>query len=381
MRAARADIDLEAIAHNVRTLAAHAAPAQLCAVIKADGYGHGAIAVGQAALEAGADWLAVALIEEGAVLRKAGITAPILILSQPRLDDFDAAVHYDLRLAVYTAEGIEAACDAASAEGKVAKLHLKVNTGMNRVGAQPEDIKGLAERIAKRPEVEFEALWTHCAVADEPEHDFTTEQLDRFDAVVRDLEEAGLRPTMLHAANSAATIDHPRARLDLVRCGISIYGIAPSPALQDRLALRPALRLGAEVSMVKRVRAGERISYGLRHEFDAATTVVTVPIGYADGVPRALAKAGAEVLIHGRRCPIVGTVTMDQIMVDVGALDVEVGDEVILIGTQVDPAGRGADPLEITADEWAEHLGTIAYEIVCGIGPRVPRFYRRRPPP
>jgi len=378
MRAARADVDLEAIAHNVRTLAALAAPAQFCAVVKADGYGHGAIAVGQAALEAGADWLAVALIEEGAVLRKAGITAPILILSQPRLDDFDAAVHYDLRLAVYTPEGIEAACDAASAEGKVAKLHLKVNTGMNRVGAQPEDIKGLAERIAKRPEVEFEALWTHCAVADEPDHGFTAEQLDRFDAVVRELDEAGLRPTMLHAANSAATIDHPRARMDLVRCGISIYGIAPSPALVDRLELRPAMRLGAEVSMVKRVRAGERISYGLRHEFSEATTVVTVPIGYADGVPRALATAGAEVLIHGRRCPIVGTVTMDQIMVDVGGLDVEVGDEVILIGAQVDPAGRGADPVEITADEWAEHLGTIAYEIICGIGPRVPRFYRRR---
>ncbi len=378
MRAARADVDLEAIAHNVRTLAAHAAPAKFCAVVKADGYGHGAIAVGQAALDAGADWLAVALIEEGAVLRKAGITAPILILSQPRLDDFDAAVHYDLRIAVYTPEGIEAACDAASAEGKVAKLHLKVNTGMNRVGAQPEDIKGLAERIAKRPEVEFEALWTHCAVADEPDHDFTAEQLDRFDAVVRELDEAGLRPTMLHAANSAATIDHERARLDLVRCGISIYGIAPSPALQDRLDLKPALRLGAEVSMVKRVRAGERISYGLRHQFGEPTTVVTVSIGYADGVPRALSPAGAEVLIHGRRCRIVGSVTMDQIMVDVGDLDVEVGDEVVLIGSQVDPAGRGADPDEITADEWADHLGTIAYEVVCGIGPRVPRFYRRR---
>lgn len=381
MRAARADVDLEAIAHNVRTLASHAAPADLCAVVKADGYGHGAIAVGQAALEAGATWLAVALIEEGAVLRKAGIRAPILVLSQPRLDDFDAAVHYDLRLAVYTPEGIEAACDAAAAEGKVAKLHLKINTGMNRVGADPADIVGLAERITKRPEVELEALWTHCAVADEPGHDFTQVQLDRFDAAVALLDAAGLRPPMLHAANSAAAIDHPRARYDLVRCGIALYGIAPSPALSDRLDLRPAMQLGAEVAMVKRVSGGERISYGLRHEFAGDTTVVTVPIGYADGVPRRLAMAGGEVLIQGRRFPIVGVVTMDQLMVDVGDLDVEVGEEVVLIGSQVDPddpEGRRGPPESISADEWAARIDTISYEVVCGIGPRVPRFYRRR---
>jgi alanine racemase len=376
MRAARADVDLEAIAHNVRTLASHAAPAHLCAVVKADGYGHGAIAGGQAALDAGATWLAVALIEEGAVLRKAGIRAPILVLSQPRLDDFDAAVHYDLRLAVYTPEGVEAACDAAAAEGKVAKLHLKINTGMNRVGADPADIVGLAERITKRPEVELEALWTHCAVADEPGHDFTRIQLDRFDAAVDQLEAAGLRPPMLHAANSAAAIDHPRARYDLVRCGI-----APSPALADRLDLRPAMQLGAEVAMVKRVSGGERISYGLRHEFAGDTTVVTVPIGYADGVPRRLAMAGGEVLIQGRRFPIVGVVTMDQLMVDVGERDVEVGEEVVLIGSQADPDdpdGRRGPPESISADEWAARIDTISYEVVCGIGPRVPRFYRRR---
>ena len=377
MRAARADIDLGAIAHNVRTLAAHAAPAEVCAVVKADGYGHGAIAVGQAALEAGATWLAVALIEEGAVLRKAGIDAPILVLSQPRLDDFDAAVHYDLRLSVYTPEGVEAACDAAAAEGKVARLHLKVNTGMNRVGADPAEILGLAARIAKRPEVEFEALWTHCAVADEPGHGFTEVQLDRFDAAVQELEAAGLRPPMLHAANSAAAIDHPRARHDLVRCGIALYGIAPSPALADRLDLRPAMQLGAEVAMVKRVALGERVSYGLRHELDRATTVVTVPIGYADGVPRRLSLAGGEVLVHGQRFPIVGVVTMDQLMVDVGDLDVAVGDEVVLLGAQADPDARHDDPEVITADEWAGRIDTIAYEVVCGIGPRVPRFYRR----
>ena len=369
MRAARADVDLGAIAHNIGVLAAHVEGAEVCAVVKADGYGHGAIAVGQAAIAAGATWLAVALIEEGAVLRKAGITAPILVLSQPRVDDFDAAVHYDLRLTLYTAEGIEAACDAAAAEGKAAKVHLKINTGMNRVGANPEQAVDLAERITKRPELELEAVWTHCAVADEPGNAFTDRQLDVFEAVVADLEDAGLRPPMLHAANSAAAIDHPRARFDLVRCGIAVYGIAPSPALQDRLDLRPALRLSAEVAMRKRVAPGERISYGLRHEFDRPTNVVTVPIGYADGVPRRLSLVGSDVLIAGRRCPIVGVITMDQLMVDVGDLEVDIGDRVVLIGEQ------GAEC--ITADEWAERLDTIAYEIVCGIGPRVPRFYRR----
>lgn len=374
MRAARADVDLGAIAHNIEVLAAHVAPAQVCAVVKADGYGHGAIAVGQAALEAGASWLAVALIEEAAVLRKAGVTAPILILSQPRLDDFDAAVHYDLRLTVYSAEGIEAASAAAVAEGKTARLHLKVNTGMNRVGAAPGDIAELARLVAARPELELEALWTHCAVADEPDHPFTTEQLAVFGHVVAELDAEGLRPPMLHAANSAAAIDHPQARFDLVRAGIAVYGIPPSPALADRLDLRPAMRLSAEVSMVKRVSAGERVSYGLRHEFERSTTVVTVPIGYADGVPRRLSAHGGEVLIAAQRFPIVGVVTMDQLMVDVGDLEVAVGDEVVLLGEQVGEAGRAE---RITADDWAVKIDTIGYEVVCGIGPRVPRFYRR----
>jgi alanine racemase len=368
MRAARAEVDLDAVAHNIATLAERAAPAELCAVVKADGYGHGAIAVGGAALDAGASWLAVALIEEGAVLRKAGITAPILVLSQPRLSDFDAAVHYDLRFAVYTPEGIEAAAAAAAAEGRPAQVHLKVNTGMNRVGAAPDQIVDLARDVHKRDELELEAVWTHCAIADEPDHPFTDHQLDLFDEVVARLDEEGLRPPMLHAANSAAVIAHPRSHYDLVRAGIAVYGIPPAPGLAGRADLRPAMRLAAEVAMVKRVRAGERISYGLRHRFERDTTVATVPIGYADGVPRRLFSVGGQVLVAGRCHPIVGAVTMDQIMVDVGDTDVAVGDEVVLLGRQ--------GPATITADDWAVPLDTISYEIVCGIGPRVPRFYR-----
>ncbi len=368
MRATRADVSLEAVAANVATLAAVAAPAELCAVVKADGYGHGAVAVGHAALEAGATWLGVALVEEGAVLRRDGITAPILLLSQPRPDDIDAAVRLDLRVGAYTAGGIDALAGAAARHDTVAQVHLKVNTGMNRVGAAPGEVEELARRVAKQPELHLEALWTHCAVADEPGNPFTDTQLDRFDAVWAELGQAGLAPPLRHAANTAAAIDHPRSRYDLVRVGIGLYGLAPSPELVGRVPLEPALTLRAEVSMVKRVEAGQGISYGQRHRLAADANVATVPIGYADGVARRLSATGGEVLIGGRRRPIVGTITMDMLMADCGDDPVAVGDEVVLIGRQGDH--------EITAQEWADRLDTIGYEVVCGIGPRVPRRYR-----
>lgn len=368
MRASRAEVDLGAIRHNVELLVREAAPAALCAVVKADGYGHGAIAVSEAAVSAGASWLGVALVEEGAVLRRSGVEVPILLLSQPRPEDIDAAVRFDMHLTLYTEEGIEAAEAAALCYGRTPRVHLKVNTGMNRVGAAPCDVAKIATRVSASRHLELEGVWTHCAVADEPENPFTEAQLEVFDSVLYDLEEIGIVPPMRHVANSAVLIDRPSARHDLVRAGISLYGLAPSQALEGRLDLVPALSLVAEVSMVKRVGAQERISYGLRHRFTHDTTVATVPIGYADGVPRRLSAVGGEVLIAGRRRPIVGVVTMDQIMVDCGDDDVSVGDEVVLLGTQGDE--------RIGAGEWAESLDTIAYEIVCGIGPRVPRIYR-----
>ncbi len=374
MRAARADVDLGAIAHNTGLLADLAAPAELCAVVKADGYGHGAIAVSQAALASGATWLGVALVEEGAVLRKAGIEAPILLLSQPRPTDLAAAVRFDLRVTLYNEDGVEAAAAAARRTKRVAQVHLKVDTGMRRVGAKPEDVVALATLIDAEPALELEALWTHFAVADEPGHPFTDTQFGAFQEVVAGLREIGLQPPLLHVANSAATIDHPRSRLSLARAGIALYGIAPSAALEGRVDLRPAMSLRSEVSFVKTVPAGDAISYGLRHEFDRDSVVATVPIGYADGVPRALGGSGIAVLIGGRRCPIVGSVTMDQILVDCGPapaddrLDIAIGDEVVLIGEQGDE--------RIDAGDWAGTLGTIPYEIICGIGPRVPRFYR-----
>jgi alanine racemase len=363
-RPAWAVVDLDAVAHNVGVLRRTVAPAAVWAVVKADGYGHGAVPVARAALAAGADGLCVALVEEAVALRAAGIDAPVLVLAEPPGHQFADAARLDLRVAVYTSEGV----DRAAAAGRPIRLHVKVDTGMHRVGARPDEAVALAARIAADARLVLDGVMTHLAVADEPADDFTDRQLDAFDAVLDDIRAAGVEPPLVHAANSAGAIAHPRARRSFVRAGIATYGIAPGPELADRCGeLRPALTLTARVSFVKRVAAGERISYGLRHTFDRDTTVATVPLGYADGVPRRLSSTGGSVLVRGRRRPIAGVVTMDQLMVDCGDDDVARGDEVVLIGAQ------GGE--RITADEWAERLGTIAYEVTCGIGARVPRVH------
>ena len=370
LRPVWAEIDLGAVRHNVARLAALARPGQLCAVVKANGYGHGAVRVARAALDGGATWLGVALVEEGVELRDAGVEAPILVLSEPPLDVMDEVVGRRLTPTVYTEVGVEAAAKAVAAAGIDYRLnvHVKVDTGMHRVGAAPEAALGLADAVNRRPELRLAALWTHLAVADEPDNEFTAQQLERFERVRLTLQRRGVLPDLVHAANSAGLIAHPASRYNFVRCGIAIYGIDPDPALAGRVDLRPAMSWKARVSFVKEVPAGDRISYGLRYELDKHSVVATVPAGYADGVTRRLSFAGGEVLLGGRRHPIAGTVTMDQIMVDCGPdADVAPGDEVVLIGRQ------GTE--EITAQEWADRLDTIAYEVVCGVGPRVPRTY------
>ncbi|HEX6420471.1 MAG TPA: alanine racemase [Acidimicrobiales bacterium] len=370
MARAWAEIELEAVRHNVRTLRRVASPARLCAVVKANGYGHGAAAVGRAAIEAGADWLAVAQVEEAVVLRDAGIEAPLLLLSEPRRDEIADAVATGARLTVYTSACIAAVAKAVRAHRAPAvPLHLKVETGMNRVGAAPLDVVPLAKAITDLSEVRLEGVCTHCPVADEPDNPFTAHQVQLFDAVLGDLVAAGIDPGIVHMANSAATLCHPATRRDLVRCGIAVYGVPPAPTLAGMADLRPALTLVSEVSFVKRVAAGEAVSYGHRHRFPRDTVVATVPIGYADGVFRSLPLAGQEVLVGGRRQPMVGVVTMDQLMVDCGPdADVRIGDQVVLLGRQGDD--------EIVPDEWAARLGTISYEVVCAIGARVARRYR-----
>ena len=371
-RRAWAEVDLAAVRHNASVLAALAAPAGLCAVVKAGAYGHGAVPVAEAAIEAGAAWLAVAIVEEGAELRDHGIEAPILLLSEPPAAAMAEVVALRLTPTVYTQQGVEAAAKAVAAtEAPPLDVHVKVDTGMHRVGASPEATPAVVRAVADRPELNFAGLWTHFAVADEPGSPFTDEQCARFDAVIAQLVEQGLRPPMVHACNSAGALAHPAAHHDLVRCGIALYGVAPSTALAAVAGvgdLRPVLSLRARVSYVREVEAGEAVSYGLRRPLERRSRVATVPIGYADGVPWRLGVTGGEVLIGGRRRPLAGSVTMDQIMVDCGDDGgVLPGDEVVLIGRQ----GRE----HITAWEWATRLGTIAYEVLCGIGPRVPNIY------
>ena len=365
-RWAWAEVSSSAMEHNVRTMAGIVSPAQLWVVVKAEGYGHGALLAARSAKAAGAQGLCVALVQEGVALREAGITGPILVLSEQPPDALRAAVRLQLSSSVYSAAQL-AQLEACGAVGH--PVHLKIDTGMRRVGVAEADAVALADMIAASPAVSLAGVFTHLAVADEPDNPFTDHQLDRFEAVVAALVAAGHRPTLVHAANSAGALAHPRARYDMVRPGIGMYGLSPGPGVDDLFsALRPAMSLHARVSHVKRVAAGDRISYGLRHTFQCDTTVATLPIGYADGVPRRLHAVGGTVLIGGKHRPIVGAVTMDQIMVDCGdggGPMVQLGDEAVLIGTQ----GVHA----ITAADWATALDTIAYEIVCGISSRIER--------
>lgn len=365
LRPAWAEVHLDRIRDNAAWLARKASTAQLCAVVKADGYGHGSVQVARAALEGGATWLAVALAEEGAVLREAGIDAPILLLSEPPAAAWLDVVRDRLTPTVYSADSIDALAEVAATSAESIRVHLKVDTGMHRVGAEPEDIVELARRVDAAPGLRLEALWTHLAVADEPDNDFTSMQLQRFDEAQKAVGAAGVVFDLAHASNSAGVIYHPGACFDLVRAGIALYGY--DPAGLPPTELRPALELKARVTFVKRVPAGDGISYGLRYRFDRDSTVATIPIGYADGVPRRLGLVGGEILLRGRRRPIAGVVTMDQITVDCGDDEVAVGDEVVLLGSQEEE--------KITADDWAHLLDTISYEILCGIGPRVPRVY------
>jgi alanine racemase len=368
VRGAWAEIDLDAVRHNIAHIRGVVAPSAVWAVVKADGYGHGAVDVARAAVDAGAEGLCVALASEGIELRRAGIDSPILLLSEQPPEAAPHIVGYRLTPTVYTRRFL----DALVAEGPSGMpVHFKIDTGMQRVGAHPHTVPAFVESIEERaPAIRLAGVFTHLSNADEPDHEATHRQLAEFDGALSKISGVPL----VHAANSAAALSSPDSRRSLVRIGIAMYGISPGDDI-DYLCteLRPAMELRARVSYVKQVRSGSRISYGQRHEFDRDAIVATIPIGYADGVPRRLSENGGEVLIGGRRRPIVGTITMDQLMVDCGDDEVRAGDDVVLIGQQDGPDG----PVRIRAEDWADQLGTIGYEIVCGISGRVPRVPRR----
>jgi len=349
-RPTHVDVDLAAIGHNVRTL--RPAGSELMAVVKADGYGHGAAEVAAAALGAGATWLGVALVEEGVALRDAGLDAPILVLSEPPPGAEGAVLAARLTPTLYS-DGALARFAAARRERPLA-VHVKVDTGMHRVGLYPPETAASFCDRARAAGLTIEGLFTHLARSEEDEAT-TEEQLALFLKVVEDVRAAGHAPRLLHAANTGATILYPAAHLDLVRCGIGIYGLEPGAGVAEGLDLRPALTWRSAVSMAKRLPAGERLSYGHRYVLERDAWVATVPVGYADGYPRRLSSR-ADVLIAGVRRRVAGNVTMDQLMVDCGDDEPSPGDEV-------------------TATELAELAGTIDYEIVTRIGPRVPRRY------
>lgn len=365
MRPSWVEVDLDAITHNVRLISEEVGDADMCAVVKADGYGHGDIPVAEAALAGGATSLAVALVEEGVRLRDAGIDAPILVLSQPPVEDAETMVARRLIPTVYRAEFAVAVATAAT---EPIPVHVKVDTGMHRVGAVPDEVTDLVNFILDDPRLELAGLWTHFAVA-EDDAEFTKRQLDIFHDVVDQLGRVGIAVPLLHTANTAGALLYPEARHDMVRVGLGIYGLRPARDVASHLDLRPAMRVVSRVSMTKRLAAGKRPSYGRRRELNAESNIATVPVGYADGISRRLSDGG-RVLIGGEPRDLAGTVTMDQIVVDMGDSPVHVGDEVVILGTQGDNA--------ITAEDWAELLGTINYEVVCRLGPRLPRRYLRR---
>ncbi|MEY3656724.1 MAG: alanine racemase [Actinomycetota bacterium] len=358
------------IQHNVAIIAQRIAPAQIWAVVKANGYGHGAVPVAQAALAAGATGLCVAIADEGVALRRAGITAPILILSEQPAEMSEFIVGYGLTPTIASTRGAATIAQAAAKAERTVGVHLKVDTGMHRVGVAPNEALNLASYVQSFGTLEIEGIYTHFAVADDPSHPANEKQLSLFNDVIAKFAERGMNPPMVHAANSAAALANPNARFNMVRLGIAMYGLRPGPGVAELCeGLIPAMSLKGRVSAVRLVKAGEAVSYGLRRPLDSESLIATVPIGYADGVPRALTSTTIQVLVNGEPRSFAGTITMDQLMLDCGNdFDVTVGDEVVLIGRQGEHA--------VTADAWADALGTIGYEIVCGIGARVFRRYQ-----
>ena len=361
MGVSAATVDLDAIRANVRALLGCLAPGVgLMAVVKANGYGHGAVPAARAALEAGARWLGVAHVEEGLALRRAGIGAPVLVLVPPPPEDLDGALAAELSLTVCSREHAEAAAARARAAGRMARLHLKVDTGMGRLGADPAGAQELVRAIRALPGATLEGLFSHFATADESDLSFARSQMEAFRALTGGLTAAGLRPAVCHMANTAAILNLPGCHFDLVRAGIGVYGIYPSPHVPRTVALRPALSWTTRIAFIKEVAPGTPISYGRTYVTQGARRIAALPVGYGDGYPRLLSNRG-RVLVRGRRVPVVGRVCMNLTLVDVTEVPgVREGDEAVLLGRQGDE--------EITAEDLAALARTIPYEITCGIG-------------
>ena len=376
-----AEINLEAYAHNIRELRRITRPpARLMAVVKANGYGHGAIAVAREALQNGAQYLGVARINEAIPLREAGLDLPILIFGYSPPDLAPLLIDYELTQTVYSLSTASALSKQATRKGKKINIHLKVDSGMGRLGfllaptnGNPDDIAAQnpvreIEAVTRLPGLTVEGIFTHFATADSADKSYANLQLDRFMDLLNRLQKEGLEPPVRHAANSGALIDMPDSHLDMVRPGIATYGLHPSDEVNQRIVdLKPVMMLKSKIIHLKRVAPGFNISYGITFQTKNHTTIATVPVGYADGFNRLLSSRG-HMLVHGQRSPIVGRVCMDLTMLDVGGVaGVALEDEVVVLGEQGNEA--------VTADEIASSLDTINYEVVSTITGRVPRVY------
>ncbi len=366
-----AEVDLSAIEANIGRLAEAAPTAEVMAVVKADGYGHGLIPSARASRRGGAQWLGVALLEEAIALRDAGDSGPILAWLPVPGDKFFECVSRNVDLGVSAPWMLTQIAQASAVAGRAARIHLKIDTGLGRSGAAKADWSALVrEALAatRRGEVEVVGIWSHLAYADSPDHPTIGRQVEEFEDAIATASRLGLEPQYRHLANSAATWRLPQTHYDIVRPGISVYGISPGEEVgtASSLGLRPAMTLGARIVMTKRLPAGSGISYAHQYTTERETTVVLVPLGYADGIPRSASGRG-PIRVAGKAHSIAGRVCMDQFVVDVGDDLVRDGDEVVLFG----PGDRG----EVDVNEWAQQADTIGYEIVTRIGPRVPRIY------
>jgi alanine racemase len=372
-RWAWAQIDLGALRHNVATLAAHLAPQQLWAVVKADAYGHGAVECARVALQSGAHGLCVALVQEGIELRQAGINAPILIMSEQPEEQFRDIISYGLIATLYNESTIVRFARMASELEIMASVHVKVDSGMHRVGVQPDNAVRVASLVAESQWLTLDGMFTHLATADVVDTQFAQQQVSVFTRAVEQVRAFEIEVRHVHISNSASAIRKLDSGIDctMARVGIAMYGIPGDAATNSfgavhQLELRPVMSVHARVSHVQRVVAGQGVSYGLKRPLESDATIATLPLGYADGVPRGLWESGS-VLINGTRYAFAGVITMDQILVNCGNDAVSIGDEAVLIGEQ--------GPECITANDWAIKMGTIGYEIVCAISARMPRNY------
>ena len=363
LRDVYAEINLDAIRHNLTEIRRHInSNAKLCAVVKANAYGHGAIEVSRVAVECGADFLAVATVDEALELRRANFKLPILILGLVPLTATETVVANDLTQVVADINLAEKISVAAVKLNKVAKVHLKVETGMGRIGAQPSEAVELAKKISHLPNIELEGMFSHFADADNDDRTFTHQQLKIFCDVAEKIRAEGIALKICHIAESAAALDIPEAHLDMVRSGIITYGLYPAPNVRHTIELCPAMKLVARIVYLKKISAGTSIGYGRDFIAKRDSIIATLPIGYADGYIRAYKNFHVEICSKGL-APIAGRVCMDQTMIDLD--NVQIGDEVILFGS---PA--------VTIDDAAKHLNTINYEITCLVSSRVPRIFK-----